>query len=66
MRMSTLDKHHKNFTLEEKYTIYPDIKSFSIILSGEYFNDILNDSYLLSHFMFLLYFSNSLVAYKLN
>ncbi|CAD8169381.1 unnamed protein product [Paramecium pentaurelia] len=66
MRMSTLDKYHKTFTQDEKYITYPDIKSFSIILSGEYFNDILSDSYLLSHFMFLLYFSNSLVAYKFN
>ena len=66
MRMSTIDKYHRTFTQDEKYTAYPDIKSFSIVLSGDYFNDILSDSYLLSHFMFLLYFCNSLVAYKFN
>ncbi|CAD8115930.1 unnamed protein product [Paramecium sonneborni] len=66
MRMSTLDKHHRTLTIEEKQATYPEVKSFSIILSGEYFNLILQDSYLLSHFQFLLYFCNSLIAYKMD
>lgn len=46
--------------------VFPEIKLYSIIVSGDYFNEILEDSSLLSHFIFLLYFSNSLIAYKMS
>ncbi|CAD8192211.1 unnamed protein product [Paramecium pentaurelia] len=46
--------------------MYPEIKAFSIILSGEQFKIISEDNVLFTHLIFLLYFCNSLIAYKFN
>ncbi|CAK69401.1 unnamed protein product (macronuclear) [Paramecium tetraurelia] len=46
--------------------IFPEIKAYSIILSGEQFKLIQEDNVLLGHLIFLLYFCNSLIAYKFN
>ena len=43
-----------------------DIKPFSILLNGPSFAIIENDSYLLSHFIFILFFSTSVVGYNLS
>ncbi|CAD8108619.1 unnamed protein product [Paramecium sonneborni] len=43
---------------------YGEIRAFSIVLSGEQFNIIQEDSVFLAHLTFLLYFSNSLIAYR--
>ncbi|CAD8127655.1 unnamed protein product [Paramecium sonneborni] len=46
--------------------LFAEIKAYSIILSGEQFKIISEDSVLLGHLIFLLYFCNSLIAYKFN
>lgn len=49
---------HKNFFFQE-------LKGFNLFLNGDTFDIIYHDRYLFNHFCFILYFSESLVAYNL-
>jgi len=53
-----------NISGEKKSSAFEQFKSFTIIIDSDTFDVLYKDSYLLSKFLFLSYYSHSLVAYN--